>query len=132
MQRQLNRGPEFVRLIGLEHIPGRRRDLRALQRVVVGIGREVDDRHILFSLNLEGGFHSVHFPLQYNIHQNQVRMHVDRLADRLFAGGRRSRHAIPQPLQAQLNVLRHNGFIFHDQDAGWFHGVHTLSEYCSC
>ncbi len=98
MQRQFDRGPQFIRLIGLKHIAGRRGDLRPFQRVVVGIGRQVDDGHILFPLDLAGGFDSIHFSLQYDVHQNQVGMRVAGLADRVFAGRGGGRNPIAQPL----------------------------------
>ena len=85
VKRQLNRRPQFIRLVWFEHIAGRRTDLCPLQGVTVGIGCQINHRHILLPLDLESGFDSVHFPLQYDIHQNQIRMRIARLADRLFA-----------------------------------------------
>ena len=88
-----------------EDVAKRPGELRAGQRGRVGMGRQVDHRHVVLAADRFRRFDAVHRPLQPDVHQHEVRTEPAGQRDGLFASGGDPGHLVAQLFQLAGQVL---------------------------
>ena len=106
---------------GLEQIAERLGYLGALQGIFIGKGREIDHRNVEALPYVFCRLHPVHFPVQLDIHQHQIRSHLSGLLDGQFAGRGHLGNFVAQALEFALDVQSDDAFVFDDHDSRQCH-----------
>ncbi len=128
VERHLDGREQLPLLEGLQHVAERLGDLGALQRVRVGVGGQVDDGDVVAAADLRGSLDAVHFAVQEDVHEHQVRTPPAGLLDRLFPGGRRVGHLVTEVPQPAHQVHCDDVLVLDHQDL--YHSI-THSLTCS-
>ncbi len=125
----LDRRLQFAFVEGLEEIAERLGHLGPGQGRFVGIGRQVDDGDFIGFPNPFGGDDPVDFPLEHDIHQNEIGVAFPQRHERFFTGGEDVHDFIAQPAKHILDVLGHQAFVLHDQDFDLRHRASSIRRY---
>ena len=95
---------QFPFLEGFDDIAIGLRDLGAMQRILVGVSGDIDDRDIETGVDPLGGCHAVDLPRQHDIHQDQVRKSLRRFFNGFLSCGGDVGEGVSQAGQPLLHV----------------------------
>ena len=88
--------------------------LGARQGRLVYVSAHIDDTTIQMLTNVLRCFDSIHYPLEADIHQHQIRPMLKRLPQGFDAGGNECDNRISKLLESPLEASGDEALIFHD------------------
>ncbi len=95
------------------------------QRLVAGIGGQVNDGHTGIVGNTRGGLDTIDISGDVDIHQDNVGPGGFELSQRLFAGNNRRRNLIAHRFQFAFEVERDNALILDQHHPGCLHAIRS-------
>jgi hypothetical protein len=100
---------------GLDDVAEGAGDFRPLQRRLVGVGRQIDDRDVQLAVNPLRRLDAVHIPFEHDVHEHQVGDGFEGGPDRLFTGGGQADDRVPEVVQPVLDVPGDYHLVLDDQ-----------------
>src|SRR5262249_51642069 len=123
VQRQLDRRAQLGLLERLEQVARGVGGAGATDGLVVGVGREIDDRYAAALADAARGLDAVGVAVEADVHEHEGGGELLGHADR---GGARAGDAddgVTDALELLADVARDHALVLDDQDAGSDHGV---------
>ncbi len=114
----LDGGLEGLGLEGLDHVAKGLGGLGPGEGLLVGVGGEVDHRHLGGLADALGGVDAVHLPGEAHVHEHQIRAHGGRQAHRLLAGGHHPGVGVAEGPELPGHVLGDDPLVLDDEDPG--------------
>jgi hypothetical protein len=106
--------PEVDLFVRFDHIAVRFGEFRTIECGVVGIGGQINERHIHALTDSISGFDAIDTCPQRNVHQNQIGQQLAGFLNSQFARGDRADDDISQAFKLFFDSLRDYFFVFDD------------------
>ncbi len=113
-ERQLDCCIQLTRVARLYHVTGRIGNARAIQKFVIDVGCQEDDRNMVGIADLVGGVHATDFSFKHNVHQHNIGGQRLGLGNCVFAGAGNAGDRIAKALQHIAESHRGQCIIFNN------------------
>ncbi|MCG3118194.1 MAG: hypothetical protein ALAOOOJD_00357 [bacterium] len=101
-----------------ENIAKRFGNLGALQRPVIRVSGEINNRNVIQGQNFLRRLHTVLIALEHDVHQHQIRPGFAGFLHGLFTGCDGAGNDVAEALQGIVNIFGNDIFILDDQNSG--------------